>query len=299
MRFLSLVSTVVLSVAAAATLGKRAVTPGTLSQVTDFGTQPTNASFYLYVPKNLAASPGVIVAIHYCGGSAGAYYRGTPYHSLSEQYGFLVIYPSSPGTCWDVSSKATLTHNGGGDSNTIANMVTWTLDNYEADAAKVFVTGSSSGAMMTNVMAATYPELFNAAVVYSGVPAGCFASSSNAVRAWNNTCAQGQSVATPEAWANVVFNMYSGYNSTRPKMLIYHGSDDPILLPPNYQETMKQWCGVFGYDYSQPASIQQDTPQTNYTTTIWGPNVEGIYGTGVGHSVPIRGSDDMKWFGFA
>lgn len=140
-----------LSVAAAATIGKRAVTPGTLSQVTSFGNSATNAGFYIYVPKKLAASPGIIVAIHYCTGSAQAYYSGSPYHTLSEQYGFIVIYPSSPhsGTCWDVSSKQTLTHNGGGDSNTIANMVTWTIKQYTANASKVFVTGSSSGAMMT------------------------------------------------------------------------------------------------------------------------------------------------------
>jgi poly(3-hydroxybutyrate) depolymerase len=72
-------------------------------------------------------------------------------HTLAEQYGFIVVYPSSPhsGTCWDVSSKQTLTHEGGGDSNTIANMVKWVLSEYKADASKVFVTGSSSGAMMT------------------------------------------------------------------------------------------------------------------------------------------------------
>jgi poly(3-hydroxybutyrate) depolymerase len=82
---------------------------------------------------------------------AQAYYSGSPYKTLAEQYGFIVIYPSSPhsGTCWDVSSKATLTHNGGGDSNSIANMATWTIAKYSADASKVFVTGSSSGAMMT------------------------------------------------------------------------------------------------------------------------------------------------------
>ena len=74
-----------------------------------------------------------------------------PLAQLAEQYGFIVIYPSSPysGTCWDVSSHAALTHNGGGDSNSIANMVTWTISEYGADTSKVFVTGSSSGAMMT------------------------------------------------------------------------------------------------------------------------------------------------------
>lgn len=48
-----------------------------------------------------------------------------------------------------MSSQATLTHNGGGNSNSIANMVTWTISEYGADSKKVFVTGSSSGAMMT------------------------------------------------------------------------------------------------------------------------------------------------------
>lgn len=150
MRLLSAV-TALLSAVSAASISKRAVTPGTLSQVTSFGTAPTNAGFYIYVPKKLAATPGIVVAIHYCTGSAQAYYNGSPYKTLSEQYGFIVIYPSSPhsGTCWDVSSKATLTHEGGGDSNTIAQMVRWTITQYKADTSKVFVTGSSSGAMMT------------------------------------------------------------------------------------------------------------------------------------------------------
>jgi hypothetical protein len=106
---------------------------------------------YIYVPDKLAAKPAVIVAIHYCQGTANAYYTGSPYAKLAEQYGFIVIYPESPysGTCWDVSSKAALTHNGGGDSNSIANMVTYTLNKYKGDASRVFVTGSSSGAMMT------------------------------------------------------------------------------------------------------------------------------------------------------
>jgi acetylxylan esterase len=146
----SIVSTLFAGLGALATpLERRA---GSLQQITNSGiSNPTNVGFYLYEPKKLATKPGIIVAIHYCTGSAQAYYSGSPYAQLAEQYGFVVIYPSSPhsGTCWDVSSKATLTHNGGGDSNGIANMVTWTINKYNADTCKVFVTGSSSGAMMT------------------------------------------------------------------------------------------------------------------------------------------------------
>ena len=122
-----------------------------LTQVTNFGDNASKTQMFIYVPTKLAAKPPIIVAIHYCTGSAQAYYTGSPYAKLADQYGFIVIYPSSPysGSCWDVSSKSALTHNGGGDSNSIANMVTYTISKYAADASKVFVTGSSSGAMMT------------------------------------------------------------------------------------------------------------------------------------------------------
>lgn len=106
---------------------------------------------YNYVPIKLAAKPAIIVAIHYCSGTALAYSQSNTYNQLAEQYGFIVIYPQSPysGTCWDVSSASALTHNGGGDSNSIANMVTYIINTYGADPTRVYVTGSSSGAMMT------------------------------------------------------------------------------------------------------------------------------------------------------
>lgn len=122
-----------------------------LTQVSNFGSNPSGTRMYIYVPSKLAASPPIIVAIHYCTGSANAYYMGSPYAQLADQKGFIVIYPESPysGSCWDLSSRAAETHDGDGDSNSIANMVTWTLNQYKGDASKVFVTGSSSGAQMT------------------------------------------------------------------------------------------------------------------------------------------------------
>jgi len=134
--------------------------PGSLQQITNFGSNPTNTGFYIYVPKNLSTKPALLVAIHYCTGTAQAYFQRTQYKNLAEKYGYIIIYPSSPhsGTCWDVSSKATLTHNGGGDSGAIVGMVRWTLENYPVvDSKKVFVSGESSGAMMT--VSATRPEL--------------------------------------------------------------------------------------------------------------------------------------------
>ncbi|MCJ1331327.1 hypothetical protein MMC10_008017 [Thelotrema lepadinum] len=281
-------------------LEKRA---GTYSQVTNFGSNPSGALMYQYVPTTLKANPAIVVAIHYCTGTAQAYYTGTPYAQLADQYGFVVIYPQSPysGTCWDVSSQSALTHNGGGDSNSIANMVTWAISNHKADASKVYVTGSSSGAMMTNVMAATYPELFAAASLYSGVPAGCFLSSANQVDAWNSTCANGDIDSTQAYWGSVAKAMYAGYTGARPRMMIYHGTADTTLYPPNYNETIKQWTGVFA-DSLTPTTTTANTPLPNYTTYTFGPapaQVVGVYAVGVGHTVPVLGTSDMDWFGIS
>lgn len=127
-----------------------------------------------------------------------------------------------------------------------------------------------------NVLAATYPEMFAAGIVYSGVPAGCFYTGT--VDGWNSTCSQGQIVETQEYWATVVKNMYPGYTGERPKMRIHHGSADATLLPQNYNETIKQWTGIFGYDVT-PDQVLPNDPASPYTRYIYGSKVEGVYGT--------------------
>lgn len=47
--------------------------------------------------------------------------------------------------CWDVSSKASLMHGGGGDTQAISNMIKYAISQYKVDASRVFVTGGSSG----------------------------------------------------------------------------------------------------------------------------------------------------------
>ncbi|RDW90569.1 alpha/beta hydrolase family esterase [Aspergillus mulundensis] len=281
-------------------LTRRAPTPGQFSQVTDFGDNPTNVGFYIYVPQNLAPKPAIIVAIHFCEGTAEAYYAVTPHAQYAETYGFIVIYPQSPYSdrCWDVSSQRSLSHKGDGNSHSIVNMVIWTTKQYHADTSRVFVTGTSSGAMMTNVLAATHPKLFAAGISYSGVPAGCYYSEANDEDRWNFTCANGQSISASKHWAHIAKQMYPGYEGPRPRMRIYHGSNDTTIYPQNYYETCKQWAGVFGHDYDNPRKVLNDTPLSNWHKTIWGKDLQGIWANGVGHTMEIQGEEDMEWFGF-
>jgi acetylxylan esterase len=131
--------------AAALVLGRVAdAAQNQLTKVSGFTAGPTKAGMYIYLPtKKLSPAP-IIVAIHYCTGTAQAYFTGSKYATLADTKGFIVIYPNSPssGGCWDVASKTSLTHDAGGDSKTIANMVDYAVKNYGGDRDRVFATGS-------------------------------------------------------------------------------------------------------------------------------------------------------------
>ncbi|CAK7230676.1 hypothetical protein SCUCBS95973_007652 [Sporothrix curviconia] len=265
---------------------------------------PNNATskvqMFVYVPDNVVSNPPLVVVIHSCQSTAQTYFRNSkiPWKQGSDKKGYITVWPSSPhsGTCWDVSSKATLAHNGGGDSQAIANMILYSIDKYKVDPAKVFVTGGSSGAMMSNVMAATYPELISAVSLYSGVAAGCFVSSSGGVDQWNNSCSGGQAKAAAEKWGDIARAMFPDYTGLRPRMQIWHGSADTTLAPGNYQEEIKQWTNVLKAP-DTPTETRKNYPQANYQTDDYGDRLEGIYATGVGHSVPANLTASEIWFG--
>lgn len=76
----------------------------------------------------------------------------------------------------------------------------------------------------------------------------------------------------------------------------WHGSVDATILPPNYNETLKQWTNVFGVS-TTPTRSRANTPQTNYRTDDFGSNVQGIWAVGVGHGVPAHQAQTEAWFG--
>jgi acetylxylan esterase len=184
-----------------AALGANAAQGSLQQQTGNWGSNPTNVGFFYYRPTGLPANPALIVAMHYCQGTAQAYFTGTQYANLADTNKFIVIYPDAPdsGGCWDVHTTATLTHNGGGDSIAIANMVRYAISNWGVDTSRVYMTGTSSGAMMTNVLAGAYPDIFQAGSAFAGVPYSCFAGPD----LWNNACALGQTTKTAQEWVSM------------------------------------------------------------------------------------------------
>ncbi|GIJ48347.1 hypothetical protein Val02_52330 [Virgisporangium aliadipatigenens] len=262
-----------------------------LVEVTNFGTNPSNLRMHLYVPDRLAARPAVLLAVHYCTGTGPAFYSGTRFAALADQYGFIVIYPSATrsGQCFDVSSPQALRHDGGSDPVGLVSMVRYVQQRYSTDTSRTFVTGASSGAMMTNVLLGDYPDVFRAGAAFAGVPFGCFATTDGS--SWNSQCAQGQIDRTPQAWGDLVRGAYPGYSGSRPRMQVWHGVNDDTLRYPNFNEEIDQWTNVLGVSRTP---VLTDTPRANWTRTRYGTNtvqapVEAISVANTGHNLPQDG----------
>ncbi|MFB6962969.1 PHB depolymerase family esterase [Streptomyces sp. NPDC056309] len=262
-----------------------------LTEVTGFGTNPSNLRMYVYRPDSAPTRPAVLVAVHYCTGSGPAFHSGTEFASLADRYGFIVIYPSATrsGGCFDVSSPQALKRGGGSDPVGIMSMVTYAQQHYGADPARVFVAGASSGAMMTNVLLGDYPDVFKAGAAFMGVPFGCFATTDGSE--WNSACANGTVIRTPQQWGDLARGAYPGYNGPRPRMQVWHGTEDTTLRYPNFGEEIKQWTDVLGVSQT-PAFT--DHPQSTWTRTRYGGTgtqapVEAVSIQGTGHTLPTSG----------
>ncbi|QJS99994.1 PHB depolymerase family esterase [Streptomyces asoensis] len=287
---LLLLLTAALLTAPAASARPQAAAPvpaATLTEVTGFGANPSNLQMYVYAPATVTAHPPVLVAVHWCGGSGPAMYSGTEYSQLADQYGFVIVYPSvtRSSKCFDVSSPQALKRGGGSDPVGVKSMIDWVTAAYAADTSRVYATGISSGAMMTNVLLGDYPDVFAAGSAFSGVPFGCFATTDGSE--WNSACSGGTVIHTAQEWGDLVRAAYPGYTGSRPRMQVWHGTEDDVLRYPNFGEEIKQWTNVRGVSQT-PAGT--DSPVSGWTRTRYGGTgdqapVEAVSLQGVGHNL--------------
>src|SRR3954451_707289 len=266
-----------------------------LTEVTSFGANPGGMRMHVYVPDRRPANPGIVVAMHGCGGSGPGFSSGGESASLADRYGFLVIYPSATqqagfGNCFDTWSDAAKRRGGGSDPVSIVSMITYAEHQYGGDANRVYATGSSSGGMMTDEMLALYPDVFAAGAAFMGVPFTCFANAAD-YPPGTSRCTGGSMDRTPQQWGDAVRQAYPGYSGPRPRMQLWHGTADTVVPYSLLQEEIDQWTNVFGLSQT-PTST--DTPQTNwnrrrYATGSGTVQVEAYTIQGAGHSIPSSG----------
>ena len=104
---------------------------------------------------------------------------------------------------------------------------------------KAYVTGLSAGGAMTAVMLATYPDLFEAGAVFSGIAYDCATSQIDAY-----SCMSGKT-KTADQWAAL-----EPKTEHPPRVSIWQGDADWTVRPANADDLVQQWAGVNGIDTS-------------------------------------------------
>ncbi|KAH8827243.1 acetylxylan esterase-like protein 1 precursor [Flagelloscypha sp. PMI_526] len=261
------------------------------------GPNPNNVTFWTYVPDGLVKNPSLILALPWCTGTALDFYTYTDYAKEADaRKSYLLIYGQAPreGYCWDVASHETLTHDGGGDSLGLASAARYAIRHW--GVKKVFATGHSSGGMMSNVMAGSYPDIISAAAPSAGVPFGCFETFNNG-GPWNVTCAQGQFIQTGQEWAQRVHEAFPGYRGPYPRMQLWHGTADDVLYYQNFLEEVKMWTTIHGLSETATKTIQDDPVNgTTHTVYGWG-QVQGYSVKDGPHNIEIQEPSVLAFFG--
>lgn len=174
--------------------------------------------------------------------------------------------------------------------------VKYTLDKYKGDPARVFVTGSSSGGMVTNALVAAYPDVFAAGSSFSGAPAfACWNGAGLATSNIDPGC-QTNKKPTAQQWGDLVRGAYPEFNGTRPSMQIWHGTTDTVVTYGYLADQVAQWSNVLGIPFSR--NVTND-PVSGYTKMVYGDGsrLVGYSAQGVGHIVPFREKEVLQFFG--
>ncbi|HSS40854.1 MAG TPA: PHB depolymerase family esterase [Polyangia bacterium] len=211
---------------------------------------PSDVSMWVYLPAKMATNPPILVLIHSCGNDAnGVMGQAGDLKTAADQYGYIMVVPqSNPSSkrCWTTDSTQVWTRDKGGDSNAIKQMVVYAISTYHANADRVYVTGCSSGAMMTELLLGLYPDIFKAGSSFAGMPAGCHGPNDNSSNAtgYNGSCAGGMINYTPQQWGDLVRAMDPGYTGHRPRLQLFHGSADNTISYANMAESASQYINL-------------------------------------------------------
>jgi poly(hydroxyalkanoate) depolymerase family esterase len=214
-------------------------------------------AYKLYVPSGYDGQPlPLVVMLHGCTQSPDDFAAGTQMNLLAEEQNVLVAYPAQSQSanaqkCWNWFNAADQQRESG-EPALIAGITSQIMREHSVDPARVYVAGLSAGGAAAAIMGATYPDLYAAIGIHSGLACGAARDMPSAFNAMRQGGALG------------------GRLSGRPvPTIVFHGDEDKTVNPVNGDQVMDQFSGGAGR-LSSEVSHGEAPGGLSYTRTVAG-----------------------------
>ena len=234
--------------------------------------------YFVYTPTSYQAGTLVplVVMLHGCSQTAIDFATGTSMNLLAEQYGFIVLYPQqtsnyNQGLCWNWFLPANQVRGRGEPASIVGivqsmqqNSALWTID-----ATRIYVAGLSAGAAMSVILGATYPDLFAAIGVHSGLEYQAATSMGNGFKAMR------QGGPDPQQQGRAAYAAMGDLCRIVPT-IVFHGSNDTTVALVNGDQTVQQWMetdqlasdDTYVADFGRPTSVTSGQIPSGYAYAV-------------------------------
>ncbi len=200
-------------------------------------------SYKLYVPRgHHGGQRKLLIMLHGGTQDADDFAAGTRMNALAEEHDFIIAYPSqskaaNASLCWNWFTPENQMRERG-EPSIIAGITNEIIATYDIDPARVFVAGLSAGGAMAAVMGATYPDIYAAVGVHSGLP---YRSATDVVSAF----AAMRGDAGPRGRRSRK-SRGTAESSTRIRTIVFHGDADRIVHPSNADKIVEAHAKMGG-----------------------------------------------------